>query len=113
MQLNLGKNFLKQIPTRAFYTLSVLQRLDLSAQNQMLKEIDDYAFDRRGASSHQLVKIDLSKNLIGKIGSKAFCSRNLTYVNIKELDLSLNPLSFGFKSWCALRQIAKGFVDLR
>ena len=113
IQLNLGKNFLKQIPTHALYTLSVLQRLDLSAQNQMLKEIDDYAFDRRSSSHHQLVKIDLSKNRISKIGSKAFCSRNLSYVNIQELDLSLNPLNFELKTWCVLRQTAIGIVYFR
>lgn len=108
VQIHLAKNYLKQIPPHVFYTLIELQRLDLSAQNQMLKEIDDYAFDRR-SNSNQITKIDLSKNRISSISSKAFCSRNRShpYVNIKELDLALNPIN-GLKS-CVLRQMAMGF----
>ena len=109
-QIHMAKNYLKQIPPRVFFTLIELQRLDLSAQNQMLKEIDDYAFDRR-SNSRDITKIDLSKNRIASIGAKAFCSRNRShpYANIKELDLALNPIS-SINS-CVLRQMAKGFVD--
>lgn len=62
--LNLGKNNLKQIPSQIFVTLVNLDRLDLSAQNSMLKEIEDFAFDR--SSNTQIIRrIDLSKNRIG------------------------------------------------
>lgn len=62
--LNLGKNYLKHIPSHILVTLVNLDRLDLSAQNSMLKEIDDYAFDR--SSNTQIIRrIDLSKNRIG------------------------------------------------
>ena len=44
--VNLAKNYLKQIPSRLIFTLVNLERLDLSAQNQMIKEIEDFAFDR-------------------------------------------------------------------
>lgn len=62
--LNLAKNYLKHIPSHIFVTLVNLDRLDLSAQNSMLKEIEDYAFDR--SSNTQIIRrIDLSKNRIG------------------------------------------------
>lgn len=64
--LNLGKNYLKHIPSHIFVTLVNLDRLDLSAQNSMLKEIEDFAFDR--SSNTQIIRrIDLSRNRIGKI----------------------------------------------
>ena len=111
-QINLAKNYLKQIPPRMFYTLVDLQRLDFSAQNQMLKQIDDYAFDRQ-SNAREITKIDLSKNRIGHIENKAFCSRNKShpYVNIREIDLALNPLS-NINS-CVLRQMAKGYKDAK
>lgn len=63
--LNLGKNYLKHIPSHIFVTLVNLDRLDLSAQNSMLKEIEDFAFDR--SSNTQIIRrIDLSRNRIGK-----------------------------------------------
>ena len=66
--LNLGKNYLKHIPSHIFVTLVNLDRLDLSAQNSMLKEIEDFAFDR--SSNTQIIRrIDLSKNRIGKYDS--------------------------------------------
>lgn len=111
LQIHLAKNYLKQIPPRILYSLSDLQRLDLSAQNQMIKQIDDYAFDRR-VNTNQITKIDLSKNKIVSMSSKAFCSRNLSqpFVNVKELDLALNPLS-SINS-CVLRQMSKGFNEV-
>lgn len=64
--LNLGKNYLKHIPSHIFVTLVNLDRLDLSAQNSMLKEIEDFAFDR--SSNTQIIRrIDLSRNRIGNI----------------------------------------------
>jgi Leucine-rich repeat (LRR) protein len=62
--LNLGKNYLKQIPSSNLITLVNLERIDLSAQNLMLKEIEDYAFDRT-SNTNTIRKIDLSKNQIG------------------------------------------------
>lgn len=105
--LNLGKNFIKQIPTKIFYTLINLERVDLSAQNQMLKIIDDYSFDRQ-SNSRPIKKIDLSKNRIAKISNKAFCSMNESnpFTNIKEIDLANNPLQ-NINS-CILRQLSKG-----
>lgn len=109
-QINLAKNYLKQIPAGMLYTLGDLQRLDFSAQNQMLKQIDDYAFDRQ-SSARAIAKIDLSKNRIGRMENRAFCSRNRShpYVNIKEIDLALNPLAN--VNSCVLRQMAKGYKD--
>ena len=63
--VNLGKNYLKHIPSSNLVTLVNLDRLDLSAQNSMLKEIEDYAFDR-SANTQAIRRIDLSKNKIGK-----------------------------------------------
>jgi hypothetical protein len=110
-QIHLAKNFLKIIPQNVFFTLIELQRLDLSSQNQALKQIDDYAFDRR-ANSREITKIDLSNNGITMIGNKAFCSRNRShsYINIKEIDLAQNPLLRSINS-CILNQLAKGFSE--
>ena len=110
-QIHMAKNYLKQIRPRQFFTLIDLQRLDLSSQNQMLKEIDDYAFDRR-SNARDITKIDLSKNRITSLGAKVFCSRNQSrpYANIKELDLAVNPISS--INPCVMRQMAKGFADV-
>lgn len=111
IHVHLGKNFLKVLPANVFFSLVDLQRLDLSAQNQALRQIEDYAFDRR-ANSREIMKIDLSNNGITVIGNKAFCSRNRShsYVNIKEIDLAQNPLSRNINS-CILNQLAKGFTE--
>jgi Leucine-rich repeat (LRR) protein len=110
IHLNLGKNFIKQIPTKIFYTLINLERVDLSAQNQMLKIIDDYSFDRQ-SNSRPIKKIDLSKNRITKISNKAFCSMNESspYSNIREIDLANNPLQN--VNSCILRQLSKGLSE--
>lgn len=109
-QIHLAKNYVKQIPARFIFPLADLQRLDLSAQNQILKQIEDYAFDRR-VNTRPIVKVDLSKNRIATIGAKAFCARNRShpYANVKELDLALNPLAN--VNACVLRQMAKGFSE--
>ena len=108
--VNLAKNYLKQIPSRLIFTLVNLERLDLSAQNQMIKEIEDFAFDRQ-SNAQPIKKIDLSKNRIARIDNKAFCSRNRShpYVNIKELDLASNSLT-SINS-CVLRQMSKGYSE--
>ncbi len=104
--LNLAKNFIKHIPAHIFYTLANLERVDLSDQNQMLRSIEDFSFDRQN-NSITIKKIDLSKNRITKIGSKAFCSLNLAspYTNVKEIDLASNPLHS--INPCVLRQLTR------
>lgn len=108
--ITLSKNYLNHIPGKAFFMLNNLQRLDLSSQNQILKQIDNYAFDRQ-SSSLPIRRIDLSNNRISKIEEKAFCSRNRShpYINVKEIDLAANPLS-NLNS-CLVRQLATGFKD--
>jgi Leucine-rich repeat (LRR) protein len=110
--LNLGKNYIKHIPSLIFYRLVNLDRLDLSAQNQMLKEIDDYAFDR-SSNAQTMRRVDLSKNRIARISNRAFCSRNHTYpyVNVREIDLAANHLT-GLNA-CILRQLSKGFSEFQ
>lgn len=107
--INLCKNYLNQIP-KSFYMLSHLQRLDLSSQNQILRQIDNYAFDRK-SSSQSIRRIDLSNNRISKIEEKAFCSRNRShpFINVKEIDLAANPLSN--LNACLARQLATGLKD--
>lgn len=107
--LILKKNNIKHIPGRLVYSLINLDRLDLSAQNQFLKSVDDYAFDRQ-SNHHSIRKIDLSNNRITSIGSRAFCSRNQShpYANIKEIDLAANPLQS--LNACVMRQLAKGYT---
>lgn len=61
--LLLNGNNLKRIPSIS--GLNYLQRLDLSEQNSYIKVVSDYAFDRDGKEIAG-VKIDLSKNKIGK-----------------------------------------------
>ena len=46
IDINLSKNSLKHIPSKIIYTLINLEYLDLSSQSQLIKLIDDYAFDR-------------------------------------------------------------------
>lgn len=110
--LNLRKNHLKHVPSRMIFYLVNLERLDLSSQNQVLKQVEDYAFDRQ-SNAHTLAKVDLSNNRIMSIENKAFCSRNRShpYVNIKEIDLAGNPVQS--INACILRQIAKGFHDIK
>jgi Leucine-rich repeat (LRR) protein len=108
--ISLSKNYLNHIPGKAFFMLNNLQRLDLSSQNQILKQIDNYAFDRY-SSNLPIRRIDLSNNRISKIEEKAFCSRNRSnpYINVKEIDLAANPLSI--LNVCLVRQLATGFKD--
>ena len=110
--LFLSKNFIKHIPSKAFFTLISLERLDLASQNQMLREIDDFAFDRQ-LNAVAIRKIDLSKNRITKLSNKAFCSKNRThpYANVKDLDLASNQLS-GINA-CVLRQMSKGYDEFK
>lgn len=110
--LYLSKNYIRQIPTRAFYSLVNLDRLDLSNQNQQLREIEDFAFDRQSNSVH-IRKVDLSKNRIAKLGNKAFCSKNKThpYANVKDIDLAGNQLINLYS--CVFRQMSKGYDDYR
>lgn len=107
--LILKKNNIKHIPSRLVYSLINLDRLDLSSQNQFLKSVDDFAFDRQ-SNHHSIRKIDLSNNRISTIGSRAFCSRNQShpYANIKEIDLAANPLQS--LNACVMRQLAKGYT---
>jgi Leucine-rich repeat (LRR) protein len=110
--LYLSKNYIKQVPTRALYPLVSLERLDLAAQNQMLREIDDHAFDRQ-SNAVALRKVDLSKNRIARVASKAFCSKNRThpYANVKDIDLAGNQLTS--LSACVLRQMSRGYEDYK
>lgn len=108
--LNLAKNYIKQVPSRIFFTLANLDRLDLSGQNQMLRDIEDYAFDR-ASNSKTIRKIDLSKNRIAAISKRAFCSRNPAhpYANIKEIDFANNHVTS--INACVMRQLALGFNE--
>lgn len=108
--LSLCKNYLNQIPSKALFSLNHLQRLDLSSQNQILRQIDNYAFDRQ-SSQYAIRRIDLSNNRIAKIEDKAFCSKNKTapFINVKELDLAANPLSS--LNSCLARQLSNGLKD--
>jgi Leucine-rich repeat (LRR) protein len=110
MTLNLRQNNIKHIPSKIFYTLVNLEQLDLSYQSQRLEQIDDYAFDRQ-SNRKTIKRVDLSSNRIVAIESRAFCSKNYyrPFVNIKELDLSANPIKN--VNSCLLRQLAKGFND--
>jgi Leucine-rich repeat (LRR) protein len=106
--LSLSKNYVKQVPTRALHPLVSLEWLDLAAQNQMLREIDDHAFDRQ-SNAVALRKVDLSRNRIARIATKAFCSRNHLhpYANIRNIDLTGNQLT-GLNA-CVLRQISSSY----
>lgn len=64
VKLTLTRNYLRHIPSGILAPLSYLESLDLSNQNDFLKTISDYAFDRTGNEKVPL-KVDLSKNKIG------------------------------------------------
>ena len=60
--LDLSKNNLKQIPPRVFFTLVHLNETDLSEQKNGLRQVDDYAFERRAPAARPISVIDLSNN---------------------------------------------------
>lgn len=82
----------------------------MSSQNQILRQIESYAFDRR-TNAHAIRRIDLSNNRIARVDEKAFCSRNRSrpFINVKEIDLAANPIA-GLNA-CLARQLALGFKD--
>ena len=112
-QLILAKNFIKHIPSRLFLKQSILERIDLSDQNQMLKSLDDYTFERE-MNQNPIRRVDLSKNRITSISNKTFCTSRIldndgtnSYVNIKDLDISNNPLTSIINA-CIWRQLSLG-----
>ena len=105
--LDLNKNNFNHVPSAAIFPLGNLKRLYFAGQNQILKAIENYAFDRMPGSA-LLEKIDLSKNNIATISDKAFCSLSEQYpqVAIEEIDLGENKLTT--LNACVVRQLAKG-----
>ena len=106
--LRVKKNYLKQIPSEALYPLANLERLDMSNQNALMKELNDYAFDRRLNMSTLPLLVDLSGNKITSISNRTFCLRNNEhpYARIHDLDLSGNHLT-EFKA-CVAYQLFSG-----
>lgn len=105
--LDLSKNLINQIPGGTFRLQAFLTRLDLSGQNNMLKRIDNYAFDRENAPD-MMEALDLSNNRIERLPPKAFCSKNpqSPYVAIKTLDLAANAIKN--LNPCLMRQLVRG-----
>ncbi|NXA74742.1 TLR5 protein, partial [Thryothorus ludovicianus] len=80
--LNLFKNKINQIQTKAFFGLSNLKNLTLSSN--LLGELYDYTFE----GLHSVMYIDLQQNHIGMIGDKSF----MQLVNLKTIDLRDNAI---------------------
>jgi hypothetical protein len=109
--INLSRNNLKHIPGEIIFTLTSLELFDLSSQNQPIRQINDYAFDRE-SNKRPIKRVLLHNNSISVISKRAFCSKTsskMPYVNIKELNLSENRVD-AIDS-CVFRQLAKGYAE--
>ena len=76
-ELNLARNYLKQIPPRVFFTLVDLYNINLSEQKSELMQVDDYAFEQHTFERYRW-KINLSNNRRTRFSNKAFCTQNIS-----------------------------------
>ena len=98
--LLLGSNYLKTVPS--IRNLLKLKIIDVSNQNNQLKNIHGYAFERNSRPINPM-NVNLGSNDIDTFDRRSFCSRNSNATEILALDVSFESMKNFNK--CLLKQL--------
>lgn len=106
--LNLASNYLNRIPN--IKNLTNLAMLDISNQNEQLKSINSYAFERvenRYASFY----LNLDGNSIDSFGNRSFCSNYQNSIRFGNLEITAHSLTNLHR--CMLTQFKSDIPDVK